>query len=70
MISYKPFWETLKNSTESTYTLIKNYSISGSTIDRLRNNKPISTTTMNDLCKVLKCNISDIAVYIPDEDEK
>ena len=70
MISYKPFWETLKNSTESTYTLTKKHSISGATIDRLRNNKPISTATLNDLCKVLKCNVSDIAVYVPDEDEK
>lgn len=36
MIDYSPFWMTLQNSDESTYTLIKDYKVSGSTIDRLR----------------------------------
>ncbi len=36
MICYSPFWETLKKSLESTYTLINNYHISSSTIDKLR----------------------------------
>ena len=35
MISYAAFWETLKRSSESTYTLIKDYHISSSTIDKL-----------------------------------
>ena len=70
MVIYKPFWETLKNSKESTYTLIKDHGILSSTINRLRKNQPISTTTINDLCKALKCNVSDILLYIPDEDGK
>ena len=64
MISYAPFWETLKKSTESTYTLIQNYNISSSTIDRLRNNKGISTQTIDDLCRILKCKVEDILVYV------
>ncbi len=35
MIDYSPFWMTLQTSDESTYTLIKDYKVSGSTIDRL-----------------------------------
>ena len=50
MIVYTPFWETLKKSKESTYTLINHHRISSSTIDKLRKNKPITTTTLNDLC--------------------
>lgn len=46
MISYKPFWETLRLSAETTYTLIKNHHISSSTIDKLRKDKPITTTTI------------------------
>ena len=42
MISYKPFWETLRLSAETTYTLIKNHHISSSTIDKLRKDKPIT----------------------------
>lgn len=65
MIDYSPFWITLQNSDESTYTLIKKYRISSSTINRLRKNSPISTVTINDLCSILNCNIQDIAQYIP-----
>ena len=49
MIDYSPFWETLKKSNESTYTLINKHHISSSTIDKLRKNKPLNTTTLNDL---------------------
>ena len=63
MITYEPFWNTLKNSDESTYTLIYNHNLSSSTIDRLRKNKPLSTTTLNDLCRILDCDINDIISY-------
>ncbi|MDE5995665.1 MAG: helix-turn-helix transcriptional regulator [Eubacterium sp.] len=64
MISYAPFWETLKNSDESTYTLISKHNISSSTIDRLRKNKGISTQTIDDLCRILKCRVENILEYI------
>ena len=70
MIVYSPFWETLKTSKESTYTLIMNHHISSSTIDKLRKNKPITTTTLNDLCRILECGIDDIALYVPSDDEQ
>lgn len=70
MIDYRPFWETLARSRESTYTLIKNHRISSSTIDKLRKNKPITTTTINDLCRILGCQVEQIMEYIPcDEDQ-
>lgn len=70
MISYAPFWDTLKASSESTYTLIKNYRLSSSIIDKLRKNKPVNTTTINDLCRKLRCNVSDIMVYIPSDEDQ
>ncbi len=70
MIVYKPFWKTLKESKESTYTLIKNYHISSSTIDKLRNNKPLNTTTINDLCRILQCSVYEIMEYIPSETDQ
>ena len=65
MISYKPFWVTLDASDESTYTLIKNHHVSSSTIDKLRRNKPMNTTTINDLCRILNCRVEDVMEYIP-----
>lgn len=70
MIEYSPFWETLRHSAESTYTLIKHHHISSSTIDKLRNNKPINTTTINDLCRILKCPVEQIMRYIPSDEDQ
>ena len=65
MVVYTPFWNTLSRSSESTYTLIKNHHISSSTIDKLRHNKPLNTTTINDLCRILNCKVEDILLYVP-----
>lgn len=70
MIVYRRFWETLKASPESTYTLIKNHRISSSTIDKLRKNMPINITTLNDLCRILHCRVEDILEYVPSEDDQ
>lgn len=70
MLIYTPFWETLDRSSETTYTLIKNHHISSSTIDKLRKNKPLTTTTLNDLCRILKCDIADIIRYVPSEEDQ
>lgn len=70
MIDYSPFWETLKNSKETTYSLINVHHISSAIIDKLRKNKPMNTTTINDLCRILNCNIQDIAQYVPSEDDQ
>ena len=66
MISYEPFYKTLKEKNISTYKLINDYKISRSLIDRLKHNKPITTVTLNDLCKILDCRVEDIVVYIPE----
>lgn len=70
MISYAPFWKTLRDSSESTYTLIKNYHISSSTIDKLRKNKPLNTTTVNDICRILSCRVEDVLEYVPSEEDQ
>lgn len=64
MISYEPFYKTLKKKNISTYKLINTYKISRSLLDRLKHNKPISTVTINDLCTFLDCKVEDILVYI------
>ena len=70
MISYEPFWTTLKESDETTYTLITRHRISSATIDKLRKNKPMNTTTINDLCRILHCNVQDIMQYIPSDTDQ
>ena len=67
MISFEPFFKTLKEKGLSTYKLITQYGISRSLIDRLKHNKPLSTVTLNDLCTILRCSIDSVVCYIPDE---
>ena len=70
MISYEPFYKTLKEKNISTYKLIHTYGMSRSLLDRLKHNKPITTVTINDLCMFLKCNVEDILLYVEDSGEK
>lgn len=70
MIHYEPFWETLKSSPETTYTLIHKHRISSSTLHKLKQNKPLNTTTINDLCRILKCQVQDICMYIPSDTDQ
>lgn len=66
MISYEPFYSTLKRKGFTTYKLIKDFNVSRSLIDRLKHNKPISTVTLNDLCNMLECDVTDIIKYEKD----
>ena len=66
MISYEPFYKTIKEKNISTYKLITQYGLSRSLIDRLKHNKPISTVTLNDLCTILHCKVEDIILFIED----
>ena len=67
MISYHPLYKTLKEKGISTYKLINQYGISRSLLDRLKHDKPISTVTLDDLCKILSCKVEDIIVFVDDE---
>ena len=66
MISYEPLYRTMKEKGFTTYRLINNYGISRSLIDRLKHNRPITTVTLDDLCKILDCRVEDVMVYIPE----
>lgn len=68
MIIYEPLYETMKTKGISTYKLVNTYGMSRSLLDRLKHNKPISTVTLNDLCKILDCEVGDILKYVRDSE--
>jgi DNA-binding Xre family transcriptional regulator len=70
MISYTPFWETLKEKNITTYTLITKHNISSATIDRMKKGKGISTMKIDDFCRILDCNVSQIIEYVPESLQK
>ena len=67
MISYAPLWETMKRKKASTYTLQVKHHISSSTVRRLKAGESVSTNTLDSLCSILECDLSDIVRYIPDQ---
>lgn len=67
MISYAPLWYTMEKKGASTYTLQVKGGVSSSTIRRMKANESVSTNTLDALCKILNCTLSDVAEYIPDE---
>ena len=66
MITYEPFYNTIKEKGVSTYKLINQYGVSRSLLDRLKHNRPISTVTLNDLCNILHCKVEEILLFIDD----
>ena len=66
MISYAPLWRTMQKKGVTTYTLRFKECIGGGTMQRLRKNETVSTHTLDMLCRILDCKLSDVAEYIPD----
>ena len=67
MIVYDGLWRTLREKGISQYKLIRDYHISSGQLDRLRKNENVSTYTLNQLCSIIHCSLSDIAEYREDE---
>lgn len=70
MIDYSPFWDTLEKSTENWYTLTNKYHLSHSKLHRLKHNQNISTRTINDLCRILDCQVEDVMQYVPSDTDQ
>lgn len=64
MINYSPFYMTLIKKKISQYRLINKYLISSSTLNRIKKNEPVSLATIDELCKILKCDIKDIVKIV------
>ena len=68
MISYAPLWETMHRQKATTYTLQVKGGISSSTIRRLKAGESVSTNTLDALCHLLHCQVSDVLTYVEDEE--
>lgn len=69
MIKFDKLWRTMEKKGVSTYWLWEKCGIDRKTIRRLHANENIETKTLNKLCTVLECSLSDIAEFIPDKNE-
>ena len=60
MISYGPFYKTLYEKNITEYQLIFKEGISANTLHRMKKGLPITTKTLDTLCFILDCEVSDI----------
>lgn len=70
MIRYDPFWKTLEEKHISQYMLTEYCEISSSTLSKMKHNQICSLHTIDRLCGILDCAISDIVEYYKEDDEK
>lgn len=68
MIVFDPLWDTMKRRNITQYALIKEHGVSTGTLDALRKNRSVTLHTINDLCRILRCGVSDIILYVPEEE--
>lgn len=54
----------LKEAGYSTYRIRKDKLLSESTVQKLRNNEPVSWVNIETLCKLLSCQPGDIMEYV------
>lgn len=69
MISFKPLRRLLKERGITTYFLrnkCEPYNLDSKTIKRLMTDESVSTNTLDALCNILNCNVSDIIEFTVD----
>ena len=62
MISFKPLWRTMERKHISQYNLIQ-LGIDRNTMDSLRNNRNITLITLERICELLDCEISEVVEF-------
>lgn len=65
MISYSPLFQTMKQKNISSYQLAKR-GFSRSTYYAIKHGRSVTMHTINQLCTLLHCNVTDIMEYRKD----
>lgn len=65
MISYEPLFETMKKQGITSYRLFK-MGFPQSNYYAIKHGENISTHTINELCRLLHCDVCGIMKYLPD----
>ena len=64
MISYEPFYKTMLKKDMTEYALIFKHGVPANTLHRMKHGEAITTKTLDTLCDILDCEVSDIVKHI------
>ena len=70
MISFEPFRALMKKRNISTYYLRNKcgeFNLDSKTIQRLMNDESVSTNTLDALCNIFDCELSEIMEFVPNK---
>ncbi len=56
----------MKKKGFTTYTLRVKHGLGSGNVQRLRKGESVSTNTLDALCRILNCKLSDVAEYVGD----
>ncbi len=70
MISYKPFYDTLYRKNITEYALIFKHGIPANTLHRMKHGEAITTKTLDVLCNILDCPVSDIIEFVKSDSDE
>ena len=66
-MSYNKLWKLLIDKKMKKSDLRKDAKISSSTLAKLTNDENVTTDVLVRICNELKCDVSDIMEFVPDE---
>ena len=66
MIVYKDIIKKLKDAGYNSTVIRRDNIFPQSVLQRLREGKPITTETIDTICRLTRCNVSDIFEYVDD----
>jgi len=67
MISYEPFYKTLTAKGVTEYQLIFKHGFSAHILHRMKHGEAITTKTLDTLCFILDCPVTDVLEYVEDK---
>lgn len=70
MVKFDKLWIVMKTKGISQYQLINEYGISRGQLNRIKQNENITINTLDILCNILDCELSDITEHIKDGNDK
>ncbi|MCI9469501.1 MAG: helix-turn-helix transcriptional regulator [Oscillospiraceae bacterium] len=69
MVSFRPFRELMKKRGITTYYLrnkCQQYNLGNKTLERLMHDESVSTNTIDALCQIFGCEVTEIMEILPD----
>ena len=70
MIVYLNILQKLADAGWTSYRIKKEKQLPGGVIDRLREGRPVTTETLDTVCRLCECQPGELLEWVPDSPEK